>query len=70
MGLNVDQESWLADLLVAANENMKALSEWEQGFIADQQKRYDEYAADIRLSPKQIAVLERIKNKLDEARDG
>jgi len=40
------------------------LSEWERNFMADQQKRWEEYGEDTRFSAKQIAVVDRINKKM------
>ncbi len=40
------------------------LSDWEKSFLGDQIARTDQYGDDIRISPKQQGVLERIYGKL------
>lgn len=66
MSLTEDEDEKLQHMLGLLEENIKLLSEWEQGFIRDQIKRYEEYRANIRVSPKQWAVINRIyKEKIE-----
>lgn len=64
MSLNVDEEERLTALLEELEGNRKFLSDWEQSFLTDQQKRYEQYGAKIFLSPKQSAVLIRMQEKI------
>lgn len=69
MSLTDDEENRLIHLLSSLEENLKLLSEWERGFVLDHVKRFEEHKSNIRLSPKQWAVLERVfKEKIEDAR--
>lgn len=65
MPLTTEQESWLSDLLAKADDGHDRLSQWENAFVADQRRRYEEFGSDIGLSTKQWGVLLRIEEKLD-----
>lgn len=60
MPLSEREDEYLQNVLAACGERMKELSEWERGFIEDQQKRYDEYGNDIWMSEKQWGVIDRV----------
>jgi hypothetical protein len=46
------------------NQHSGKLSDWEKSFMTDQFEREDQYGENIRLSGKQVAVLERIYGKM------
>lgn len=50
----------------AAIENPELLSDWENDFCSDFADKLGKYGADIRISDKQHAVFERIKDKLEK----
>jgi hypothetical protein len=58
-----EQLSHLQEIIDAA-ENSEALNDWEKGFLADQIGRFKEYGDEIRMSPKQWGVLEKIWDKV------
>lgn len=64
MALTDDQEQRLADILDTLMAARSKLSQWEQGFLDDQVKRYDQYKSAITLSPKQWGVLDRMLDKV------
>ena len=64
MSLTNDEVEELEQILARAGDGMDQLNDWERGFINDQQKRFDQYGADIRLSPKQWAALRKINEVL------
>lgn len=66
MNLSLELEEKLRFTLDTLIEHRKDLSEWEQGFLDDQIKRFDEYGARINLSPKQWAVINRMYDKVTE----
>lgn len=66
MNLTLDQEEKLRFMIADISENLKELSNWERDFMNDQIKRYDEYGATMRLSPKQFAIIERIYEKITD----
>lgn len=69
MSLTTEEEDRLIHLLSSLEDNIKLLSDWERGFVIDNVKRYEEHKSNIRLSPKQWAVLERVyKEKIENAR--
>lgn len=49
----------------------KASTDWEKTFVQDQITRFERWGGDLKISPKQIEVLQRIANKesLDDAGD-
>jgi len=67
MNLSLELDEKLSFMLSTIGENRKMLTEWETGFFDDQVKRYEEYGANINLSPKQWAVLNRMYDKVTEA---
>lgn len=64
MALNPDEEAWVEGLMSSYNEDRGKVSEWERGFMDDQVKRWDEFAAETRFSAKQWAILDRVAEKL------
>lgn len=53
-------------LLKRAVENEDVLNEWENDFVSDLVDKLDDYGTDIRISPKQQEILDRIEGKLDK----
>jgi len=55
MSLTDEQEEQIRFMLseLDSDEARKMLNTWEQGFISDQVKRYDQYGSQLNLSPKQ-----------------
>lgn len=66
MNLSLELDEKLAFMLSTISESRKTLTEWEQGFFDDQVKRYDEHGANIHLSPKQWAVINRMYDKVTD----
>jgi len=64
MALDMDDQLRLERILEAAEETPSRLSEWEIGFVADQQTRYEEGGAEIVMTPAQWGILKRIERKL------
>lgn len=64
MSLTNDEVAKLEFILQASDDIRRDLSNWERTFLDDQQKRYDEHGANIRLSEKQWAALDRIAEKI------
>ena len=64
MALSDKQVSWLEDFFEAARLHEGKLSDWERKFVADVEERFDKYAADLNISPKQGNVLRRTWNKM------
>lgn len=64
--LTDDQLERLQRILTAAEDNESRLSGNEIKFIADQQKRLEEYGARISLSPKQWAWLTDIEERCNK----
>ena len=65
MALNADEEAWVQGLIDAFVADPRKVSEWERGFMDDQVKRFEEIAAEIRFSPKQWGILDRVAEKLN-----
>ena len=59
-----EEHDWLFALLNAVGENSSKLNDWEKGFMTDQQSRYEEYGENMRVSPKQWAVMNKIAEKV------
>tara|TARA_B100000700_G_scaffold331737_1_gene467774 strand:+ start:7384 stop:7584 length:201 start_codon:yes stop_codon:yes gene_type:complete len=57
MSITDDEDVKLQEILQDCNDNFEKLNGWEQGFISDNQQRYEEYGAGIRLSAKQWKIL-------------
>lgn len=64
MSLSPGELESLTDMLQAIEPERPALNAWERGFIDDQVKRFDQYGADIRLSPKQWSAIRKIYEKV------
>ena len=58
-----DREAWLRELIGDAR-NCARLSAWETNFVEDLAGRLGEWGGDLRLSARQIEVLERIEKKV------
>ena len=67
MPLTDEEEQKLRHYMITIAEGRNALSDWEKGFFADQEKRYTEYGSKIFLSPKQWNVLNNMYEKVTEA---
>lgn len=67
--LSDNEKQSLADIIERCHEQWEELNGWEQGFITDQEKRYEEYGAEIRLSPKQWEALHKIESILINGRN-
>lgn len=50
--------------ITAAKDNFEDLTEWEQGFMVSTEERVLQYGQDIRMSPKQWGVIDRVYDKL------
>jgi hypothetical protein len=61
--LSEDQTRWLEALFILV-DNSKDVTEWERKFVEDQKARYEEYGDKIRFSEKQMAILNRIDEKV------
>lgn len=64
-----DEEIYKLELIInGVKESMddpnSDVTEWEQNFVIDQEKRYKEWGDRMRLSPKQWEVLNRIYEKV------
>lgn len=63
--LTEDQIKWLTDFFALCDTGHGKLSTWEQNFVRDQKERYEEHGNQMRLSPKQWNVLNKIDAKLN-----
>jgi hypothetical protein len=52
----------LTDTLTMALDE-PSLTAWEKNFISDMQSNVDKWGTDVRVSPKQQAILDKIKEK-------
>ena len=64
MGLDLDQQLRLERIVEGVDRNMNRCTAWEVQFIVDHSMRYDEHGPEMRISPKQWAVLRRIEEKV------
>lgn len=66
MSLTKSQHDLMVDTLqlFAENPTHRKLTDWDRKFLDDQQKRFDEYGEEMRLSEKQEACVMRIYEKL------
>ena len=60
MPLNAEQEAYLMDVLDAVNENGGALQGWDQDFMDDIMKNYDEKEANLQMTPRMWVQITRI----------
>lgn len=65
MALSEEQTNWLETFFAQCDTNAAKLSQWETNFVTDQKTRYEEHGAEIRMSPKQWAVLNKIDAKIN-----
>lgn len=65
MALSEEQTNWLETFFAQCDTNASKLSTWETNFVNDQKTRYEEHGGDIRLSPKQWGVLNKIDAKIN-----
>ena len=54
----------IGDMLMAIEPETKQLNDWERGFFTDQWDRYEKYGEGIFMSPKQIAILRKMYEKV------
>lgn len=64
MPLDPDQQSWIELLIETFNRDNTKVSDWELNFFTDQIERWETYGADMRISPKQWGILDKIADKL------
>lgn len=62
--MDLDTYDWLTRL-VLEGVNHPDCSDWEKGFLKDQEERLEKYKTDTRYSPKQWAILDRVAEKLN-----
>lgn len=62
--MNTDTYDWLTRLVEESIEH-PLTSDWEKGFMTDQQTRLNDYGTSTLFSAKQWAVVTRIANKID-----
>lgn len=63
MSLSETQIDRLTEILEAAENASGRLTSWQNGFIDDMRTRYEEWGANLRVSPKQWDKLEEIFEK-------
>lgn len=66
MTITDEQEEGLRLTLSVLDNERARLSRWELGFLDDQIKAYDEHGSEIRMSPKQWNILNRMYEKVTE----
>ena len=62
--MDQDEYDELTDILAAAEELDSRLTPWEVTFVTDFQDRVEKWERRVKVSPKQWAILQRIKDKL------
>lgn len=70
MALNPDEAAWVEGLLEKYSEDNTKVSDWEMGFMKDQVERWEKYGAEMRISPKQWPIFDRVAEKLKYAGRG
>lgn len=65
MALSDRTVEWLEGFFTDYQSNRNRVSDWERGFMDDQVKRFEQYEAETRFSPKQWQVINRVAEKLD-----
>lgn len=68
MPITENEKATLSDLFERCHAQWDVLNDWEKGFVGDQEKRWEEYGVEIRLSPKQWAALHKIEDILTNGR--
>lgn len=63
-----DEKATFVGMIEKFHANWNALNDWEKGFVEDQEKRYEEYGDDTRLSPKQWDMMRKIEGVIDNGR--
>lgn len=66
MTLTEDQEEKFRHAIHTLDDHRELLSAWEISFLDDQLKRYDEWGSNVRLSPKQWAIIDRMMGKVEK----
>lgn len=61
-----DLFEWVEGLLADALAG-KEISDWERGFLTDQQERVEKYGSSTRFSDKQWKILDRVAEKIKHA---
>lgn len=64
MTITDEQEETLRLTLSVLDNERARLTRWELTFLDDQIKSYDEHGSEIRLSPKQWSILNRMYDKV------
>lgn len=64
MTITDEQEETLRLTLSVLDNERARLTRWELTFLDDQIKAYDEHGSEIRLSPKQWSILNRMYDKV------
>jgi|FreactTroBogLake_1042271.scaffolds.fasta_scaffold44299_2 hypothetical protein len=62
--LDADEFRRLKEILYDAQENSDRLSDWECGFVDDTIERLIQYDRRIRVTEKQMEIIDRIEQKL------
>lgn len=65
---SADEKATFVGMIKKFHDNWNTLNAWEKGFVEDQEKRFEEYGDDTRLSPKQWDMLRKIENVIDHGR--
>ena len=65
MALSDRTVEWLEGFFTDYQSNRNRVSDWERGFMDDQVKRFEQYEAETRFSPRQWDVMRRVANKLN-----
>ena len=64
MTLGLDEQLLLERILEAGDVGLHRLSSWEAQFLVDHSARYEDHGPEMRISPKQWAILTRIEEKV------
>jgi hypothetical protein len=61
-----EEQEKLEHIINHVSDYFNNISEWEQKFMTDIRNKYERYTLNLRLSPKQWAVLEKIDEKCEK----
>lgn len=66
MSLTDSEYQEFSEMMEEIELHQKRLSDWELKFYNDQKERHEEYKERIRVSPKQMAVIRRMYEKVTD----
>lgn len=58
--MKLSEESYLVDLLGFIKEDEEPITDWEEGFMADQAERFADKGSEMWMSPAQMNIVRRV----------